>query len=314
MKYIKTLIIIIILLLFHFCPLSATESDSLQAKIEKLQNEVDNVKAVLMALSGSSDWEMINTSAKSFMQTIKEEEQLRILQKTSRQDIPKQNSPVVGSKDPVVTIVEFGSLRCSFCIEKGVEINELLSRYPQKVQFVYKHYPDTSDKAAMEAHATLIAAQRQGKFKEFLLELYLMPLELENINYKRIAKDLGMDNTKFERDWREILSSPEQIIKDVELGDRLKIKGTPAFFINGLLHENFSYESVINGFNLSEDEGNKVSPDWREGYKVRKIHFMDRLTRRGKIFLLIIVPIFIFGIYRILHSTIKKKRKNEPKN
>jgi protein-disulfide isomerase len=55
---------------------------------------------------------------------------------------------------------------------------------------------------------------------------------LSNAYYEEIAKQLGMNLAQFNRD-RKSESSSLAIAKDIQLGDKLGIKGTPFFVING---------------------------------------------------------------------------------
>jgi protein-disulfide isomerase len=100
------------------------------------------------------------------------------------------------------------------------------------VRFVYKHYPLSIHPKAPGAHRAAAAAQRQGKFWEMYGLIFERTDSLERPTYLEHAKKLGLDVAQFEKD----LESPEvkQVVDgDVALAEKLEIRGTPGFFING---------------------------------------------------------------------------------
>jgi protein-disulfide isomerase len=100
------------------------------------------------------------------------------------------------------------------------------------VRFVFKHYPLSIHAQAPGAHRAAVAAQRQGKFWEMHDLIFENRESLDRATYVEHARSLGLDVAQFERDLdsREV---KDAVDADVALAERLDIRGTPGFFING---------------------------------------------------------------------------------
>ena len=98
---------------------------------------------------------------------------------------------------------------------------------------VWKHLPLTSiHQYAMGAAVASEAAHNQGKFWEYHDKLFANQAKLTPDDLKQYAKDLGLDNAKFEAD----LANPaikQKISADMQEANSIGITGTPAFLING---------------------------------------------------------------------------------
>mgnify|MGYP001791111004 FL=1 len=74
-------------------------------------------------------------------------------------------SPVKGNTDAPITLIEFSDFQCPFCAQAQGEIQRFMSRYGNRVQFVYKHLPLSNIHAqAVPAAAASWAVQQPGKF------------------------------------------------------------------------------------------------------------------------------------------------------
>jgi len=77
------------------------------------------------------------------------------------------NSPVIGSKDAKVTIVEFSDFECPFCSRAFGTVKQIKEAYPNDVKIVYKNLPLTNiHPNAQKAAEAAICAGDQGKFWE----------------------------------------------------------------------------------------------------------------------------------------------------
>jgi len=85
---------------------------------------------------------------------------------------------------------------------------------------------------ARKAAAAALAANHQGKYWEFSHLLFQYSSRLSDITIQSIAKQLGLDTGKFNRDVRST-SVQNLINKDMNEADRASVEGTPAVFING---------------------------------------------------------------------------------
>jgi len=113
-------------------------------------------------------------------------------------------------------------------------LKQVLEKYPKDVKLVYKNFPIRSHKFARQAAAAALAANRQGKFWEMHDRLFEKYDQLNNTEIRNIARSIGLDMKRLERDMkdREIQS---MITRDIEEGGRIGVRGTPTVFVNGKL-------------------------------------------------------------------------------
>ena len=165
-------------------------------------------------------------------------------------EIPLASSAVRGPKDAAVTITMFSDFQCPFCAQSAPIVEEVLKAYPKDVNFVMKQFPlrqihPNADPAARAA----VAAGKQGKFWEMHDELYKNGRNLTPETIKGIAEKIGLNAKKFETD----MNSDEvkkQVDEELALGQKVDVRGTPSFFINGKVASNRS----VDGFKAQIDE------------------------------------------------------------
>lgn len=144
-------------------------------------------------------------------------------------------SPVKGSEQALVTIVEFSEFQCPFCSRVVPTMTELLANpeFGSKIRVVFKHLPLDFHDRAMPAARAAYAAHRQGKFWEFHDLLFENQRGgLNDADFTTYATQLGLNLEQFAAD----MASPEAqaaIDADVAVATRLGIRGTPNFLING---------------------------------------------------------------------------------
>jgi protein-disulfide isomerase len=125
-----------------------------------------------------------------------------------------------------------------------------LKAYPKDVKFVMKQFPlrqihPNADPAARAA----VAAGKQGKFWEMHDELYKNGRNLSPETIKGIAEKNGLDVKKFEVDMNSD-AVKKQVDEELALGQKVDVRGTPSFFINGKIAQNRSVE----GFKAQIDQ------------------------------------------------------------
>lgn len=141
--------------------------------------------------------------------------------------------PMKGATEPLVTIVEWSDFQCPFCGTLAQTLDELVKAYPDDVRLVFRQFPlPMHPDAELGARATL-AAREQGYFWAMHDRLFANRTKMKREDLVEHAKALGLDVAKFEAD----LDDPEiaqRLERDKAIGRRLGIRGTPAFFVNGL--------------------------------------------------------------------------------
>jgi protein-disulfide isomerase len=141
-----------------------------------------------------------------------------------------------GNPKAPVTIVEYSDFQCPFCQRLHPSLQQILVDYPDKVRWVYRHFPldQIHPQARPAAEASECVAEQKGNdgFWKFADSLFKNQFRLGENLYKELAKNLGLDMAKFE----ECLTSrkyKDRVESDLKEGINLGVRGTPASFVNG---------------------------------------------------------------------------------
>ncbi len=155
--------------------------------------------------------------------------------------VPVGNSPVLGSPNALVTIVEFSDFQCPFCSRVEPTLKGLRDKYGDKIRFVWKHEPlpfHPAAEPAAEASAEVRAEKGDKGFwdvhdKFFADQKDLMNGKDANVDaIVKIATEAGASADKVKRAITDHTHKKE-IDADKDLGDDMQASGTPHFFVNG---------------------------------------------------------------------------------
>lgn len=242
-----------LLLLTILSSLFATEPvDSLEQELGSLKKELEDVRTVLSYLLKGEKFEAILPRAKTELEKLQQFKAREDSLLAQEYEIPLGNSPVLGTENAPVTIIEFSDFACPYCFKTSQELQKLVEQYPSKIRVVFKHFPLEMHPTARSAHKAALAAQKLGKFWEYR---FLLPYKYDQLTPDILlegAKRAGMKKRAFKEALRSIDTS--LIDEDVTLGTMLSIDGTPTYFINGKRYPHFSYENVVRDFSLNSDK------------------------------------------------------------
>ena len=150
----------------------------------------------------------------------------------------KNGSPILGSVDAPLTLVEFGDYQCSFCKRHFDQTHNLIMKNyveTNKVKIVFKDLIVTPGKDSMYAAHAAHCAKDQGMFWKYHYMLYnnwegesTGWVTTDNLN--KFAKNIGLDINKFskcmsEDKWMELINASK------DDANALGITGTPSFFL-----------------------------------------------------------------------------------
>jgi protein-disulfide isomerase len=142
-------------------------------------------------------------------------------------------TPVRGTAQAKVTVVEFSDFHCPFCKRVQPTLTQLLSKYPNDVRLVYKHMPlDQLHPQARRAAEASWCAQQQGKFWEYHDLLYAGEPAGSEPALSALAGRAGLDPSTYQQCMASGKAAAE-VQKQVEEGAKYGINGTPGFFVNG---------------------------------------------------------------------------------
>jgi len=150
----------------------------------------------------------------------------------------KNGSPILGSVDAPLTLVEFGDYQCSFCKRHFDQTHNLIMKNyveTNKVKIVFKDLIVTPGKDSMYAAHAAHCAKDQGMFWKYHDMLYnnwegesTGWVTTDNLN--KFAKNIGLDINKFskcmsEDKWMELINASQ------DDANTLGVTGTPSFFL-----------------------------------------------------------------------------------
>lgn len=143
----------------------------------------------------------------------------------------------IGPDDAPVTLLEYGDLECPHCGRLHPEVKALLADYPDRLRFIYRHFPITSLHPHAQAAALATeAAGAQGKFWEMEDLIFSHQQDLSGDDLRRYAEQIGLDLERFNRALSE-QTYADQVRQDFRNGIDDGVNGTPTLFLNGLRYD-----------------------------------------------------------------------------
>lgn len=154
--------------------------------------------------------------------------------------LTSEGDPWIGAVNPQLIITEFTDYRCFQCKKMHAYLRHILSRHPNKIRLIHKHFPMDHEfnplvKTPMHIGSGRLAllsiyASTQGKFWEMNDYLFNMPRDEDAFNMVRIAKACGMDT----KGLPQVLTAPGiigKLMHDIRQGLKFGIDGTPGYVI-----------------------------------------------------------------------------------
>jgi protein-disulfide isomerase len=176
------------------------------------------------------DWVRLpSTSTKSDSGQIENSDEVEV--ERSRSAPVASGHPQRGPDDAPVTIVEYSEFQCPYCRETEQALHHTLIKYSDQVRLVYKDFPLSFHKHAMDAALAARCADEQGQFWAYHDALFASG-QLSPADLKATASHLGLDRESFDSclDDRKYERS---VRADQAEGNRIGADGTPYFLING---------------------------------------------------------------------------------
>ena len=143
----------------------------------------------------------------------------------------RPESHITGNLQAPLTLVEFGDFECPACRLSEETARQIRAQYADRIRFIFRQFPlskihPQAEKAAEASECTA----EQGKFWEGLEKLYAEQADLSEDALKRYARELGLDQTRF----NQCLDSGEtasRVTQDLADGRAVGVRATPTFFI-----------------------------------------------------------------------------------
>ena len=155
--------------------------------------------------------------------------------------IPTEGRVTFGTASAPVTIVKYSDFQCTYCARAAKRMKMIREKYDGKVNLVYKHFPLSFHPFAKPAaeYFESIAMADHSKAREFhdmIFENFSDYARLKdekeiNQSLDKIIKKIGLSKTIIEKN---IDKAKEIVNQDIAEANKLKVGGTPTFFINGV--------------------------------------------------------------------------------
>lgn len=206
----------------------------------------NNIKLIIFPLLGLVILALLGNY---FMETKKKQARLDSLPS----NLLRKGNYSLGPSGAKVLLVEFFDPECESCAAFHPAVKKILADYPKDVEFVarYMLFHGNSENAAL----ALEGAGKQNKYWEMYNLLLERPLEWGHLKesatpiFEKYAQELGLNIAEFNKSYTDS-SFKEKLIQDMRDGKALGVKGTPTFFVNGVMLQKLSYTELKNAIDL----------------------------------------------------------------
>ena len=142
--------------------------------------------------------------------------------------------PSRGPEHALITIVEYSDFECPYCSRFADNIDEIFDEYEGRIRIVFKQFPLPFHADALLASEAALAANSQEMFWEMHDLLFLNQHALERSDLENYAEQIGLNMDTF----RQALDEHtylEEVQRQIREGQSLGVRGTPAWFVNGVM-------------------------------------------------------------------------------
>jgi len=148
-----------------------------------------------------------------------------------------QNDHTLGPASAIVTLVEYGDFECPSCGQAYPAVNMLLKHFEGRVRFVFRQFPlrEVHSHAALAAEAAEAAAAQQQFWPMHNL-LFEHQHHLKAASLRQYAGQAGLDLNRYDHEMSDHVYL-QRVQEHIESGTRSGVRGTPAFFVNGVLQD-----------------------------------------------------------------------------
>ena len=153
----------------------------------------------------------------------------------NRKDLPLilPKDVLIGHPKAPVTLMEYGDYECEIALHTDLIVREVLERYPDMLNFNYRHFPQLRiHQRAHKAAEAAIAAAQEGKFVEMHDLILHNRRNLGTASLSFYAREVGLGGMNF-LDSLVTGKFGRYVQDDLFAGLKLGVTDAPTFFING---------------------------------------------------------------------------------
>jgi Na+:H+ antiporter, NhaA family len=139
---------------------------------------------------------------------------------------------ILGPPDAELTLVEYGSYACAPCHAVHEVIEDLRSRFGERMRYVFRHLPvNGNEQADRAAKLAEYAAETSGRFWEVHEALMERGPEFSEEDFDQIARQFSLPSLVASRDAASV-AAETHVQGDIESARLSNARMTPTFFIN----------------------------------------------------------------------------------
>jgi protein-disulfide isomerase len=168
-----------------------------------------------------------------YFKTLEAKYKVDYLMEPMRVEVAANGFPAKGPASAPVTIVEFSDFQCPFCSRVTPTLQEVVSKYGNKIRLVFRQFPLPMHPNAAKAAEASLCANEQGKFWEMHDAMFKDQAGLAVDGLKSKAAGIAGINAA---NFNSCLDSGKEtpaVQSDVKAGTKAGVNGTPAMFVNG---------------------------------------------------------------------------------
>ncbi|MFO0744071.1 MAG: thioredoxin domain-containing protein [Myxococcota bacterium] len=153
-------------------------------------------------------------------------------------DVPVMGTPAPGKR----VVVEFSDFQCPHCKMAAKPVKDLVAKYGAVLYS--KMLPLDFHPVARQAALAALAASRQGKFWEVSESFFEHQETLSPESVRELVQKAGVDMAKFDKDLADP-ATEKLLTRDLDESKKLKIDGTPTFYVDGFQVEFEQLEATL---------------------------------------------------------------------
>jgi protein-disulfide isomerase len=139
----------------------------------------------------------------------------------------------MGSNKAPIQIIEFGDLECSACKRLQGTLDAISKRYADSVAVVFIHFPLPQHRFARISARGLECSEQQGRGGQFMSAVYDYQDSLGLKSWRAIAHLAQVPELDRFESCLTGNGSFARIDDGLDLGNRLRVRGTPTLLVNG---------------------------------------------------------------------------------
>jgi uncharacterized membrane protein/predicted DsbA family dithiol-disulfide isomerase len=160
--------------------------------------------------------------------------------------ITAEGLPWIGAENPVLDIVEFTDYQCFQCRKMHYYLRELVARHPDKIRLTHCNYPmdhefnpivtEPFHVGSGQMALLAIHAAASSRFVELNDLLFAKAAAGQAIDLAEVTRETGIDLRELQQ---ALTHEPykSHLLRDIRQGMKLRIAGTPSYWINGSVYE-----------------------------------------------------------------------------